>query len=349
MNAASLPRELLRRFLHGHDSDPTEGWKKLLGAFSPITITGLEELISQAGLPSPAEDARRRTVQRIRWSRSGSQVPPLLKVMTSKAVSDPALWAHFRLSIVGSLPGVPVGAWRAAAAFLQDLADKTWTHPVNGGPIQYSASTIERWYRRRLRAKQDPVRVLRRSIRAGLQARSPCPRSRSSSQAGLNIGLRALELPAALRHPAAWVQAHPTHGLPCGPIPRCGGGFRKRRSASRAVLMERGPARRRREIRSYEAEHAGLLWYRTSTTARCRCSCPAASGATAGPGDSRRLLAVKLPSAVVPVGAGRGICARVQPSGPEAGLPRSTMTDGGSAMIAEEFLQGCRTWGSSTR
>jgi len=40
VDAATLPLELLRRFLHGHDSDPTPGWKKLLGFLSPITITG---------------------------------------------------------------------------------------------------------------------------------------------------------------------------------------------------------------------------------------------------------------------------------------------------------------------
>ncbi len=40
VNSASLPLELLRRFLHGHDSDPTPGWKKLLGFLSPITVTG---------------------------------------------------------------------------------------------------------------------------------------------------------------------------------------------------------------------------------------------------------------------------------------------------------------------
>ena len=40
VDAASLPLELLRRFLHGHDSDPTPGWKGLLGFLSPITITG---------------------------------------------------------------------------------------------------------------------------------------------------------------------------------------------------------------------------------------------------------------------------------------------------------------------
>jgi hypothetical protein len=40
MDAASLPFELLRRFLHGRDSDPTPGWKELLLFLSPITITG---------------------------------------------------------------------------------------------------------------------------------------------------------------------------------------------------------------------------------------------------------------------------------------------------------------------
>lgn len=40
VDAASLPLELLRRFLHGHDSDPTQAWKNLLGFLSPITITG---------------------------------------------------------------------------------------------------------------------------------------------------------------------------------------------------------------------------------------------------------------------------------------------------------------------
>jgi len=40
VDAASLPLELLRRYLHGHDSDPTLGWKELLGFLSPITVTG---------------------------------------------------------------------------------------------------------------------------------------------------------------------------------------------------------------------------------------------------------------------------------------------------------------------
>ena len=40
VEAASLPLELLRRFLHGRDAKPLEGWKGLLLFLSPITITG---------------------------------------------------------------------------------------------------------------------------------------------------------------------------------------------------------------------------------------------------------------------------------------------------------------------
>ena len=86
--------------------------------------------------------------------------------MTSQAVSPtPSLWAHFRFSIVGSLLSAPVahGGLRQA---LQDLADKTWTHPVNGGPIQYSASTIERWYYAARAENIDPVGVLKRRVRS---------------------------------------------------------------------------------------------------------------------------------------------------------------------------------------
>ena len=40
VDAAALPLELLRRFLHCRDPDPLEGWKRLLWFLSPITVTG---------------------------------------------------------------------------------------------------------------------------------------------------------------------------------------------------------------------------------------------------------------------------------------------------------------------
>ena len=83
---------------------------------------------------------------------------------------------------------------------IRALAAKTWTHPVTGRDVQFSAVTIERWYYTARREHDDPVAVLRRAVRkdcgkislaTALAERlaSPVPRP------------PALELPTPLRQP----------------------------------------------------------------------------------------------------------------------------------------------------
>src|SRR5277367_4935244 len=78
--------------------------------------------------------------------------------------STGALWARFRFSVVGSLLSSPSarGALKTAVGF---LAAKTWTHPVTGRDVQFSAVTIERWYYKARRDCDDPVGVLRLVVR----------------------------------------------------------------------------------------------------------------------------------------------------------------------------------------
>src|SRR5208283_807953 len=78
--------------------------------------------------------------------------------------STGALWARFRFSVVGSLLSAPPprGALKTA---IRDLAAKTWSHPVTGRDVRFSAVTIERWYYTALRSHDDPVGVLRRAVR----------------------------------------------------------------------------------------------------------------------------------------------------------------------------------------
>src|SRR5690606_10316011 len=45
------------------------------------------------------------------------------------------------------------------------LADQSWRHPTSGQWVHFGVSTIERWYYRTLREKQDPVAVLQRRVR----------------------------------------------------------------------------------------------------------------------------------------------------------------------------------------
>src|ERR1700747_43292 len=78
--------------------------------------------------------------------------------------STGALWARFRFSVVGSLLSSPP-ARGALQTSLRCLADKTWSHPVTGRDVHFSAATIERWYRTARCQRDDPLSALRRAVR----------------------------------------------------------------------------------------------------------------------------------------------------------------------------------------
>ena len=75
-----------------------------------------------------------------------------------------AVWAHFRFAIVGSLLSAPPSRGELQAA-IAVLAEKTWTHPITQREVHFSAKTIERWFYRARRERDDPVGVLRRAVR----------------------------------------------------------------------------------------------------------------------------------------------------------------------------------------
>ena len=85
--------------------------------------------------------------------------------MTEKTTpSTTILWARFRFSVIGPLLSAPPPRGELKAA-IQSLAEKIWTHPINGRDVQYAATTIERWYYKALNERDDPVRVLQRAVR----------------------------------------------------------------------------------------------------------------------------------------------------------------------------------------
>jgi putative transposase len=73
-------------------------------------------------------------------------------------------WARFRFSVVGGLLAAPPPKGELRA-LLEELATKTWAHPVTGVPVCFGLSTIERWYYTALKAGSDPVGALRRRVR----------------------------------------------------------------------------------------------------------------------------------------------------------------------------------------
>ena len=52
----------------------------------------------------------------------------------------------------------PAPGPRELKAAIRSLAAKTWTHPVSGRDVRFAAVTIERWYYRARREKDDTFR-----------------------------------------------------------------------------------------------------------------------------------------------------------------------------------------------
>jgi putative transposase len=260
--------------------------------------------------------------------------------------STSACWARFRFSVVGSLLSAPVRHGELQAT-LQALADKTWTHPVSGELVQFAAATIERWYYTARRAKDDPVHVLRRAVRKdcgkislpAAQAERLFAQYRDHDHWTYQLHYDNL---------VARVQAEPA----LGPLRsystvrrymQAHGWVRKRRATPKGRPGEVRAAQRRerREIRSYEAEYVGSLWHLDFhhgslpvLTPRGQWQRPLALGIL----DDHARLCCHLQWYLSEMAEDlvHGLSQAIQ----KRGLPRSLLSDSGSAMIAEEVSQG---------
>jgi len=267
--------------------------------------------------------------------------------MTKKSQSSTAaLWARFRFSIVGSLLSSPPARGQIKAT-IRSLAAKTWTHPVTGCDVHFSPVTIERWYYRARREKEDPVRVLRRAVR------------KDCGQVSLAAGLAEHLFGQYHDHPhwsyqlhydnlAAQVKAEPS----LGPLRsystlrrymQAHGLVRKSRPAPKGRPGETRAAHRRqhREIRSYEAEYVGSLWHLDFhhgslqvLTHAGQWQRPIALGIL----DDHSRLCCHLQWYLSETAEDlvHGLSQAIQ----KRGLPRSLLTDNGPAMLAEEVADG---------
>jgi putative transposase len=268
-------------------------------------------------------------------------------MMTTKADrSTGNVWARFRFSVVGVLLSSPPARGQLKAA-LRSLAAKTWTHPVSGGDARFSAVTIERWYYKARREKDDPVGVLRRAVRkdCGKVSLAPMLAERVFSQ---YRGHPHWSYQLHYDNLAAAVKAEPSLGrLPSYCTvrrymqARCL--VRKPRPASHGRPGEARAAERReeREIRSYEAEYVGSLWHLDFhhgslkvLTPRGRWQPPMALGVLDD--HSRVCCHLQWYLSETAEDLVHGLSQAIQ----KRGLPRALLTDNGSAMIAEETTEG---------
>jgi putative transposase len=255
-------------------------------------------------------------------------------------------WAHLRFAVVGPLLAAPPAPGQLITA-LRALADKLWRHPVSGQEVHFGMSTIERWYYRARRERQDPVGVLGRKLRRD-----------AGRQTALSEPLAAVLLAQYRDHPRWSVQLHADNlAARVGAIPALGKapsyasvrrflrarGLRKRRGgvAASPGVQRAELHREEREVRPYEATHVNALWHldfhhgsRAVLTTAGHWVTPLLLGVL----DDRSRLCCHLQWYLAE--SAQSLVHGLIQALLKRGLPRALLTDNGAAMIAAETRQG---------
>lgn len=256
------------------------------------------------------------------------------------------LWAEFRFGVIGGLLSAPSDSGDLAER-IRELSETEWRHPITKGPVRFGVSTIERWY---YAAKESvsPVCSLRRKPRCD----AGTPRSMSQKikdwliKNHKDYGSWSYQLHSD--NLEAWLKIHSD----CGSMPsyqsvvrfmRAKGLDKKPRprspfSPGHAIAEEK---LRTREVRSFEAEYVSGLWHLdfhhgsrqivTVTGERVTPLCLCVLDDCSRLACHIQWFLVEDTQALV-----HGYIQALQ----KRGLPRSLLTDNGSAMTSAEFTQG---------
>jgi putative transposase len=267
------------------------------------------------------------------------------QVMTDRR--DPAgrdRWARLRFAIIGALLADPPPKGQLQRA-LRELSSRQWRHPDTGQPLRFAKSTLERWYHLARRERQDPFAVLKTRIR-------------------VDAGRRRVLSPRLIEALHAQYRAHPSWSIQLhyenlavllkdeAPFPSYNtvrtyfraNGLRKlpRRGMPAEELKQFVP----REIRSFEAEFPNGLWHLDFH--ECSRSVLTKKGAWVKPvalcimdDHSRIVCHIQWAWSETTQDLVHGFTQALM----RRGLPRSLLTDNGSAMIAKEFTNGLETLG----
>jgi putative transposase len=259
-------------------------------------------------------------------------------------------WARLRFAIIGPLLAAPPAAGDLQAA-LGELAARTWRHPLTGLEVRFGASTIERWYYA-ARGATDPMAVLRNQIRSDIGSFPSV-----ATEAAEALRAQYLEHPgwtAQLHHDNLRVvlaAASPPVACPSYPSVRR---YLKAQGLTRKRLVRRGAdeilrgntALTEREIRSYEVEYVLQLMHLDFHHGSRKVLTRAGEWITpllvAFIDDRSRYLGhAQWYGSEGTEQLVHGFCQALS----KVGLPRSLMSDRGSAMMSGEFTAGLTALG----
>lgn len=260
--------------------------------------------------------------------------------------STASLWARFRFSVVGGLLSSPPAHGSLKGA-IRSLAAKTWTHPVSQRDVRFASTTIERWYYKARREKDDPVAVLRRAVRKDRGKVSLASNiaeqlfAQYDDHKHWSYQLHYDNLAALVKADASLgpLRSYSTvrrymkaHGLMRKPRPR---------PKSRPGEVRSVERHENREIRSYEAEYVGSLWHLDFHHASLKVLTP--SGRWQRPialgiidDHSRLCCHVQWYLSETAQDLVHGLSQAIQ----KRGLPRALLSDNGAAMVADEVSEG---------
>lgn len=255
-------------------------------------------------------------------------------------------WAHFRFAVVAPLLVSPPDPGRLMER-LRQLAQQEWKHPITGEPVQVGFSTIERWFYQ-ARHHANPVTVLRRKVRcdAGQCKALLSPVREALMQQyqiypGWSCQLHHDNLASLFR--SGTLTGNPPSYASVRRFMQANGLKRRTRLARKATEAARNAEQRieQREIRSYETENVNALWHLDFHHGSRRLSLPDGQWVTPmllGILDdhSRLVCHAQWYLSETAENLIHALCQGFQ----KRGLPRSIMTDNGSAMVAAETRQG---------
>lgn len=259
-------------------------------------------------------------------------------------------WARLRFAIIGPLLAAPPAPGDLQSA-LSALAERTWRHPLTGLQVRFGTSTLERWYYA-ARNAADPVAVLRNQVRRDIgRFASFCVQAAEALRAqyaqhpswtaqllhdNLRVTLAARDPPVPCPSYSSVRRYLEAQGL------------RRKRPARRGAeeILGAGVPLLEREIRSYEVEYVLQLmhldFHHGSRKVLTRAAEWVKPLLVAFIDDRSRYLAhAQWYTSEGTEQLVHGFCQALQ----KVGLPRSLMSDRGSAMMSGEFTAGLAALG----
>jgi transposase InsO family protein len=267
--------------------------------------------------------------------------------MSTPTSSSRQRWAQFRFAVIGPLLAAPPPPGELQRA-LTELTTRTWQHPIQGTPVQFGFSTLERWYHAAKADDRDPLGALR-----------PCRRRDAGRSRQLSSALaeHIRQQYAEHRHwsvrlhydnLAVVVREQPN----LGPLPSYatvlrffraqGLEKRRRRPVQPSAGWEATEQRHAtREVRSFELQHVNALWHldahaasRPVVTAQGQWLTPVLVGVLDD--YSRMICHAQWYTREATETVVHALSQAIQ----KLGLPRALMSDRGGAEMAEEMREG---------